>query len=222
MVKNEYNIHNYFIYDIDGKIENNENYQREIKKCIDYYKTKSNKKSLEQEKIKKCTNIYFKYRTESMFNELDKQEEEAKNKSMSIIYETTGCRENSIKFIIDSIKKYKELNYIIILYYPLVSSDILKKRSFKRAKVTGRYIPDKFICVDDAIKNIEQIINYIDDIYIYNNITSDIKYILKWKSTTKEIYCNKKELEFFKNYTKLYNYIINLYNRICQTCNKKK
>lgn len=216
MVKKEYNIDKCFMYDIDSAVENKNDYQKEIQKCIRYYQSVDKQEDLDPDKIKKCSSIYFNHRDAKVFNKLDAGESDARRKGMSIIYETTGCTQRHIDFIKEAVRSYRKAGYIIVLYYPLVPLGVLKERAFKRAQMTGRYVRD--ICASDAVQLVKNLIDYVDDIYFYNNTNPEPKFLMIWKSTTREVYCNQKELKFFSEYKELYQYIIELYRLLCNEC----
>lgn len=216
MMQKEYGIDSFFVYDIDGAVESKEGYQKDIQDCIKHFKSIESPEQLDQNVVKKCTDIYFHHRRD-VFEKLDAQEAEAISKGKSIVYETTGCTERHINYLKNVIANFKQKGYKIVLYYPVVPLHILKKRAFSRAQTSGRFTQQ--LCVMDAVRFVNELVDYVDDMFFYNNARGgEPKYMMVLKSTTGAVYCNRKELEFFSKHDELYKYLLELYDKLCYSC----
>jgi predicted ABC-type ATPase len=84
-------------------------------------------------------------------------------------WETTGM---TIAWTVREIKRIQKQGYTITLVYPLVPADTLVSRSLEREKKTGQTpAPEKQIRdgVNKAINNLKKLLDYVDNIYIYDN-----------------------------------------------------
>ena len=86
----------------------------------------------------------------------------------SFVQETTLCGRS----ILENIKFAKSCGYNVILYFISVeSAEIAKERVAKRVSQGGHGISDNDVerRYDESLRNIQQIIDYCDEIYFYDN-----------------------------------------------------
>lgn len=96
----------------------------------------------------------------------------------NIVYETTG---NSTGWLKGDLVQLREAGYIIILLFPLVTWKVLNERLDQRELTSPRKIDrtNLFDGVKKAIINFNDLLNFVDFAYVYNNTEHDMKLIAK-------------------------------------------
>jgi predicted ABC-type ATPase len=161
---------------IDSIVSKLSGYIKEVQNCIQYYSSVKYTKDIKMEQMKKCSDIYNKYRFNALPNSTETADDSTKkilltalDKKLNIIYETTG---NSITWTIDPvIHEAKKNNYEIIIIYPIVDNEIIKRRLLSRAKKEGRYLSPSIVneMVEKSQKNIKDLLPYCNEILVYDN-----------------------------------------------------
>eukprot|EP00854_Cymbomonas_tetramitiformis_P025571 gene25571-31255_t len=133
--------------------------------------------------------LYWKYRGEA-----DKISDQILDRALlygyDIAWETTGSK---VAWTIKEIKRIQKLGYVVTVVYPLVPIKTLIRRSQVREAEEGQTPadPEEIVRIAHfAAQNLKKIIQYVDNVYIYDNSgTMGTEYVLveilnRWDYTT--------------------------------------
>jgi predicted ABC-type ATPase len=196
--------------EVDSIIESNTKYKSEREKIAN---------------AKDRTALYWKWRGES-----DAISDQILNHAIlngyDIDWETTG---GTIDWTLKEINRIKRQGYIITVVYPLVPADTLVKRALIREKETGQTPASEDQIrsgVTKAINNLVQIIDHVDNIYIYDNSGSkgDEYVVIEINNGNgkKDVSCDCTKLKSTLS-AKFASEVVHILEDICKTaCHIKK
>jgi len=141
--------------------------QKDLNECKKFYNTISTFPDESDITYSKCLDAQIKYGRSAwnlIFKDLYAQ---AKEKKLNILYEFTGRNLGMIKYLIPDLKA---LGYKIKIIYPISSNDNLYNKMFEYSKKYGLANNKTHLntLVQESEKNIAEIYNLVDELYIYD------------------------------------------------------
>ena len=169
----EKNINNIVVVEIDTIIQEHEDYKKKRNELLEKLK---NKKSNKEDINKELSDLYFKYRKNVETPNIkgddisDAITYGAIEEGLDVAWETNGNDIDWTKNVV--IPKIKKINndYKIVIVYPLVPLERLLERAHKREEETGQTPANNIEeMTKNAAKNIIEMKEIVDTIYIYDN-----------------------------------------------------
>jgi predicted ABC-type ATPase len=183
------NEHNSIFIDVDRILYENPLWKKELNILKSMYEGEL----LNEETSK----LYFKHRKVADIISDNITDLSIKNK-LNIFWETTGFNVNWTIGYTSIIRRLSD--YRIVLLYPFVEVEELKKRAKDRAIKTGQVYDEKHIEENNkrAQENLKSLILYLDALYIFDNQSLESKDKLLLIAKIERIYEPEKEFDSLK------------------------